>query len=51
MQRIETAVGPYDHYRPAAHLMREQGRYMEKVGNDTLDRFEELFGAVNSLLE
>lgn len=50
VQRIEKAVGPYDHYRPAAHLMREQGKYIEKIDDGTLDRFEELFKAVNSLL-
>lgn len=50
VRRMEAAVGKFDHYQPAAHLLREQQRFLPRLKDDTLDRFEELFKRANALL-
>jgi hypothetical protein len=48
--RIEAVTGSYDHYRPAAHLLREQETLLPQLSDDVLDRFETLFEQINSRL-
>ena len=49
--RVEEALGrPYDHYQPAACLLREQAELLPKISAATLDRFETLFRRVNMTL-
>ena len=51
VKRIEAALGRrYDHYAPAALLLRQQAKWLPKLGDDTLDRFESLFRRVNATL-
>lgn len=44
------ANGKLNHYRPAAHLLREQTSLVPKIDKDTLQRAEALFKRLNSLL-
>ncbi|MFL5943689.1 MAG: AAA family ATPase [Gaiellaceae bacterium] len=49
--RVEQALGgPFDHYRPARHLLEKQVDLLPNVDEPTLARFEDLFTRVNSLL-
>lgn len=50
VQRMEAVVGKFDHYRPAAQLLREQQDFLPRMSDDTLDRFEALFKQLNPLL-
>ena len=43
-------VGRYDHGRPADVLLRERGTVLSKLSEDTLKRFEDLFGRINKTL-
>ena len=47
--RIEAVLGKYDHYRPAKHLLANP-KFIEDLDEDTLARFEELFGKLNARL-
>ena len=44
------ANGKLNHYRPAAHLLREQVTLLPKIDEDTLKRAEALFKRLNDLL-
>lgn len=44
------ANGKLNHYRPAAHLLREQVALLPKIDKDTLKRAEALFIRLNGLL-
>lgn len=44
------ANGKLNHYRPAAHLLREQTDLVSKINKDTLQRSNALFTRLNSLL-
>ena len=46
----DIANGKLNHYRPAAHLLREQVDLIPKIDKDTLGRAETLFKRLNSLL-
>ena len=46
----DIANGKLNHYRPAAHLLREQVTLVPKIDKDTLGRAETLFRRLNSLL-
>jgi hypothetical protein len=51
VMRIEQAMGgPYDHYQPAAYLLREQSLLLPEISDLTLNRFESLFQRVNAAL-
>jgi predicted ATPase len=51
LKRVEAALGrPVDQYRPAAHLLRNQTKWLTRIDTGTLSRFESLFKRVNSLL-
>jgi hypothetical protein len=50
VRRIESVVGSFDHYQPAAHLLREQRKHLPRLPPDSLDRFEALFQRANALL-
>ena len=45
------ADGRLNHYRPAAHLLREQTTLVPKIHKDTLQRADALFKRLNSLLD
>ena len=45
------ANGRLNHYRPAAHLLREQTDLIPKIDKDTLQRADALFKRLNSLLD
>ena len=45
------ANGRLNHYRPAAHLLREQTDLIPKIDKDTLQRAGSLFKRLNSLLD
>ena len=47
----DIANGKLNHYRPAAHLLREQTDLVPKIDKDTLQRAEALFKRLNSLLD
>ncbi len=47
--RIEAVLGIYDHFKPARHLL-EHPDLVEKLSDETLDRFEALFKKLNELL-
>lgn len=44
------AGGQFDHYKPAAKLLREQTDLVPKISVTTLARAEKLFGQLNALL-
>jgi predicted ATPase len=46
----DLANGRLNHYRPAAHLLREQNDLVPKIDKDTLQRADTLFKRLNSLL-
>ncbi len=46
----DIANGRLNHYRPAAHLLREQVALIPKIDKDTLQRADALFKRLNSLL-
>jgi hypothetical protein len=50
IKRVEAVAGNYDHYRPARHLLENQVTLLPTLDEPTLDRFERLFTALNSLL-
>lgn len=45
------AGGKLNHYRPAAHLLREQVALIPKIDKDTLERANALFERLNRLLD
>jgi hypothetical protein len=49
VKRVEQALGVYDHYRPARHLLEQPG-LLPKIDEPTLDHFERLFNNLNALL-
>ncbi len=58
IRRVERAFeerglnkGRINHFSPAAALSRHQGKFVPKLSTNTLDRAEQLFGLVNSLLK
>jgi hypothetical protein len=57
VRRIETyfrdnniAGGRFDHYKPAATLLREQVDLTSSIADETLNRVEELFTTLNNML-
>jgi hypothetical protein len=51
LKRIEAAIGhEFDHYAPAAHLLRNQAALLPQIDVVTLGRFEALFNRLNPLL-
>ena len=51
IKRIEAANGgKFDHYAPAAYLLRNQARLLPQIDAATLNRFEALFTRLNPLL-
>ncbi|TDB92422.1 hypothetical protein E1267_43855 [Nonomuraea longispora] len=44
------AGGKFNHYKPAAVLMREQNTVMPNISSATLARAEQLFSRINDLL-
>lgn len=51
VNRIEQQLGqPYNHYTPAAYLLREQATLLPGLDAATLDRFEELMKQINQRL-
>lgn len=45
------ANGKLNHYRPAAHLLREQVALIHKINQGTLQRYDTLFKRLNNLLD
>lgn len=45
-----TAKAGFNHYRPARYLSENIGKLESKISDDTLDRFEDAFKALNALL-
>jgi hypothetical protein len=45
------AGGKFNHYRPAAHLLRQQATLIPKLSPATLDRAEALFKRLNELIK
>jgi predicted ATP-dependent endonuclease of OLD family len=45
-----TGVDRFDHGKPADVLLRERDMFLPKLSQDTLKRFEKLFGRINSTL-
>ena len=43
-------IGRFNHYKPAAVLLREQAELAPKIDQDTIDRAGQLFARLNSLL-
>ncbi|NVM21221.1 MAG: AAA family ATPase [Desulfobacterales bacterium] len=51
LKRIEKALrNTFNHYNPAVFFLREQDKLLPKLTKESLDRFEELFKRVNSVL-
>ena len=51
VKRVEAALGRrFDHYAPAALLLRRQTEWLPRLDDSTLDRFESLFQRVNNTL-
>jgi hypothetical protein len=51
IKRVEAAIGkPFDHYRPARHLLENQASLLKDIDEQTIDRFEKLFVEINSRL-
>jgi predicted ATPase len=50
VKRIEQKAGVFDHGRPAELLLREPGRFVSPLSDETLARFEKLFELVNRTL-
>lgn len=51
VRRIERTLGNrFNHYKPAAHFLRNQDQLLPKLSDSTLDRFEALFEKVNANL-
>ena len=51
IKRIESALKTkFDHYKPSSYLLRNQEILLEKLSEDTIQRFEKLFSRVNSTL-
>lgn len=51
VKRIEAAVGgEFDHYAPAAYLLRNQAALLPQIDAATLGRFEAMFNRINPLL-
>jgi hypothetical protein len=51
MKRMENHLGrQFDHYQPAAYFQREQSRLLGRLSDNTLNRFEQLFEQINSVL-
>ncbi|WP_331738548.1 AAA family ATPase [Embleya sp. NBC_00896] len=44
------AGGKFNHYRPAAYLLREQATVLDRIDNATATRAEQLFKRINALL-
>ena len=42
--------GKFDHYRPAAILLRRQAELLPQIGQDTIGRAARLIGRINALL-
>lgn len=51
VQRITAESGAFDHHQPARHLLEHQTDLLKNLDDDTLDRFERVFGELNKLLE
>ncbi|MBF4996924.1 AAA family ATPase [Nocardia sp. BSTN01] len=49
-QRSGIARGKNSHYKPAALLLREQAKFIPKLSDATLERAEQLFIRLNSLI-
>jgi len=50
LKACHPARGTLSHYRPAAHLLREQQLLIPNIDKDTLQRYETLFKRLNGLL-
>jgi hypothetical protein len=51
LERMASAAGrPVDPFRPAAHMLRNQVKWLTRIDTATLGRFEALFKRLNSLL-
>ncbi len=44
------ADGKFDHYRPAAILLRQQATLLPQIGQDTINRGAQLLQRINTLL-
>ena len=44
------AGGKFDHYRPAAILLRQQATLLPQIGQDTINRGAQLLQRINTLL-
>jgi hypothetical protein len=44
------AGGKFDHYRPAAILLRQQATLLPQIGQDTINRGAQLLQRINALL-
>lgn len=43
--------GTFRHHRPASHFQKNRTYFIDKLDNETLDRFEHMFEELNSLLD
>lgn len=42
--------GTFRHHKPASHLQKHRSRFIDDIDSETIDRFEDLFEKLNSLL-
>ncbi len=47
----EIATGKFNHKEPAIHLQKNLEEFRNEIDDETLDRFEELFEELNSLIQ
>lgn len=50
LKRIARARGDFDHGEPAEYLLRNTAAVIAGLSDDTLDRFEALFGRINATM-
>lgn len=43
--------GKFHHHRPASHLQKNRSHFVEKLDDETLNRFERMFEELNGLLD
>ena len=52
VKRLEAFTGStFDHFQPAATLLRDQTGFLAGLSTDTIDRFEKLAIRINSTLQ
>ena len=50
-EKQQISGGRFEHHKPASHFQKNRSHFEEELDEETLDRFETLFEALNSVLE